>query len=410
MLLLCDQCQDDLVNADTLMDAAFSGPVDFLAKMRSVLEFWHPFVVSWKFFDHAITRWEDDASILVFYGRVLSFFPKSDLAMSWIASMLSKLSFSLQRSSYLIQFRHIWRSRQHSMTDSIQKRVTEMNNKTPEPTVSFRRFWESVLQKNVSNFWDDANHLSDQIHQLDDAVHQLIQTYPNSPDVFQVYVNFEDRINRDLKMANIAYDKLILLQGCRQVPDLAMSLALETYPLIAPYFDNIEDTIDLSLPEAIPPGISSFAHPEERLQLQEMISQTKLGRVLVSIVWLICMSALAIVGYALFMNKYLTDFLERHEDAIDFLSKSGLAYANLDILRLLLTAWPFFGRGIVPSTNATMDLVAPNLYIKFGMLGPEWMFFLSGELLQIFVESVITGFADAMKGVEILQQDSAIYK
>jgi hypothetical protein len=49
-----------------------------------------------------------------------------------------------------------------------------MNNRMGELTLTLRRFWESILQKNITNFWDDADELTDGISKLDDAVHQFV--------------------------------------------------------------------------------------------------------------------------------------------------------------------------------------------------------------------------------------------
>ena len=183
--------------SDEILKQNYTRPFKFLSDVRSAIELWHPYLLSFDIFEFAVEKWPDNFNVLILYARILTFFPRKNTRLMNIASMIAKLPEKSSRNSYLYQFRHLARTRQTSMTKLVQQKLEEINSKKEITMALMRQFWENILQKNIVNFWADSDRVHDHIAELDSILAQLLDDYPNNFKVLQAYLDFVQNLKRD---------------------------------------------------------------------------------------------------------------------------------------------------------------------------------------------------------------------
>lgn len=383
VLSFIDKCQDanDPEIEKELMDREFPNSYSFWGKMRTVIEYWHPYLVTWKLFNYSLERWPNNFNVLLLYGRLLSFFPNHNDKMIWITSLLARIENISSRTSYLLQFKHIARTRQTTLSIALKKEIDLLNSKVEILTALFRRFWENILQKNVSSLWEDSEKINHTINELDSMFCQLIEDYPNNPHAIESYMDFAKKVHHDSAKIKEIEDQLDIVKKYGKIrTDLPMTIAIRVYPNIQVYMtdmmDNkgMDENLDL-------PSESSITEDNEKVNdnqlyyaLQDTIKHSKLGRVWINFILIIVMTSIC-VGLFLFYNSSYTNlFLEKQKYALNFISLISRAEYEFNNLRMVLTVYPLFKQGNPPfdDLDNLMNIVAPNLYTKYHIL-PKWI-------------------------------------
>ncbi|OHT16052.1 hypothetical protein TRFO_13561 [Tritrichomonas foetus] len=385
VLLILDNLMDSQGSAHEIMEDKFKSVFSFLGKIRSVIELCHPYVLSFEIFDFAVTQWPKNFSVLILYSRVLSFFPNRNSQMMWIASLISRLSDSSSRTSYLLQFRHLSRTRQTAITAVIKKQLDEINSKKEVLMILLRRFWENILQKSTVNFWDEAGKVHLHIEELDSIMAQLLDDYPNNSEVLHTYLDFIENIKHDHIEARDAVKKIDILQRNGVIKsDLALDLALNVFPNLHAFTQVIDPVTVIANDEVASKELNmeeNKEEPEEKIAsvesntdsntqiecaLNDLTKHSKLGCIWAGCLVVILMTALSIGMFYLLYDSYINGFISKQSVAIDFLQKIDSTIYEMTHLMLKVNMLPFTFD--VSSSVAIKDTVeftkkaAPTLY------------------------------------------------
>jgi hypothetical protein len=86
------------------------------------------------------------------------------------------------------------------------------------------------------------------------------------------------------------------------------------------------------------------------------------------IIWLITITVLVVISYSLFMHRFVTAFLTRHEQTINFFDKIGIAYLRTYLLKLLCTEFPFLATGVMSIARPTFQIIGPVMNVTTQMM------------------------------------------
>lgn len=379
ILQFCDDCLNIDVNTNEVLTAEFNSKWDFMWKVRLLIECWHPYLATWKLFEHGYSRWNDDLRVMLFLARIATFFPQRNSTMMEIATLIAQLPPTFFRTSFLMQFRLIYKTRQTTVTDSIRKQLTELQSKMESLKTLMRRFWENVLQKNTANFWDDANKITDYMNEVNERMKQMTEDYPNNRDIFSVYYRFLSEIKRDYQTAKDVRGKIeVIEQFGRQKKDDAMMLVLRVYPNLESVIQEVVDSPEMSFsPDALKlydtskssgtVGVESKGSDSESqldYVIQELTRHSKLGRVTIAVIFLIAMSLVTMVCYGFFVDMYLSGFIAKRSDIMSFLANLQLARTGLCYLNLLSVTEALLVSKTIVIDDTLMGIVAPFLYTE----------------------------------------------
>ncbi|OHT12932.1 hypothetical protein TRFO_17092 [Tritrichomonas foetus] len=371
-----DQCLISHDSVRELMEQRITSPIIFLGLIRSTMEFCHPFFLSLVPFDYALNQWPDNSTLLLFYARVLSFFPNRNSSMTYIATLLSKHKSSASYVSYLRQFRHISRTRQAYLTPNIKRQLDEIHTQCESLNVIIRRFWENILQKNTSSFWEEAYKINNKTKEIESYLQQMSDDYPNNETVLKEQMKFILKIKRDFVEFNSMKKKLDKLRKDGYAKfDIALSIVLKVFPsfnavseVVEPFKNDSIATI-ISKTEDTTFDESNDYHIE--LGVQQITKKSKLGRIWVGILVLFFTTCICITLYVIYHMEYKIYFLRRELDAITFLNVLNRFEYELNTIMFLISLFPMTFPGFPASLpDDFMEKVAPTLY-------PDYVFPLS---------------------------------
>ncbi|OHT03994.1 hypothetical protein TRFO_28586 [Tritrichomonas foetus] len=431
MMLFCDECMNDPIDAPELMEKEFRSPIEFLSKLMLLTDKWHPYLYTWKFFEYATSKWPNSFTILYTYGKLVSFFPQMNSTMLWICSQISKLPSSFFRTTYLRQFSAISQSRQKSLTRKLQSKLDDIRSRINILLALLRRFWGNVLQKNTSNFWEDSDRVIRNINEIDDLLYQLTKDFPNNHEVWNEYYHFVLSIKHDLKLAHEIANKIQIISKNGQLqPDTAMSLGVQVFPNIqlflkeyssdlsnrydlgndgSPFnFQNISNNVNHSIMNASYSSneFNLFKNKDADHQLdlatQELIEHSKLGRVWVGILFCTIMTGFSIFLFFIFTRKYRNAFINRQDGALKFMSKFNLLYYHIAFVNMYVMTYPLFLSNQVKPDRSTMDIVAPNLYTVSRAI-PVWQ--CSIEMVESVITEIKNLFSEVIRCIHNINSE-----
>ena len=422
LMALFDTLLDRTQNTQEILNDNFKSYNSFVGKIRLALDQWHPYLMSFEIFDFSVTKWPNNFNVLIQYGRVLSFFPNKNSQMMWIASLISKLPDASIRASYLLQFRHISRTRQISTSASIKKQIDDINAKKELLNILLRRFWENILQKNIVNFWDEVEKAQKHINEVDSLLAQLLDDYPNNLDVLIQYFDFTENIKHNHIEANEIAKKIQLLQNNDQIKsDLSFETAVQVFPTLHSFIKAIDETNatrdllnnteninatnnifhDLNSPIRKSSFFNPYAlnnnnnnsveekevknddHKEEEagnehfssneesntqieLALNNLIINSKLGQILFGCLIVGIMTILSIGLFFFYYKSYMSGFINKQKLAIEFLDQIDFTVYDFTYLTHKVSMLPFIfnHESPVTITNSVelMERISPTLY------------------------------------------------
>ncbi|OHT13069.1 hypothetical protein TRFO_03499 [Tritrichomonas foetus] len=418
MMAFLDSCIDFPETAKSEMDMYFKSSYMFLCKIRLVIEFWHPYFFSWELFDFAKNKWPDNIYIYILFARLMSIFPSKNGQMMWVASIISKLPKTYNRTTYLLQLRHLSRARQTTMSPLIRRQIDVLENKSEGIIKIIRGFWENVLQKNVSMFWDDVSTIHHKIVELDSLFSQLIDDYPNNEQIILAYLNFTDRLSKNLETRKKLKKKLtILKREGKTETDAALEIGMTVFPSLNVYTTQattsyqsgnkinkgfskrvlavIHDEPEIMSTGRLPDGnpndpnggaiiggiIQKSRNGEDdededdnedeenaislEVAIQELTNRSKLGSIIFGVIFLVITTGLSIGLYVLFHNYYISQFIQKEKNAVDFLHLGNIIQYDLIRIFTLLNGYALTMAGdeyIITNMTEYMMIVAPELY------------------------------------------------
>ncbi|OHS96882.1 hypothetical protein TRFO_01967 [Tritrichomonas foetus] len=371
-LELFDECMGNPESAQDLMQKHMTSPYIFLGYMRSTLEYCHPFFMSFEPFNYAMSKWPTNLSLLLFFGRILSFFPSKNGQMTWVASLMSQHKSSSSYTSYLLQFKHIARTRQLSITPHLKRQVDDISNQSSNLGIIIRRFWENILQKNISGFWEDIYKINRKTQEIEIAYQQLYDDYPNNELVLKEQLRFMYRIKKDFIEASAIHEKIkTLRRDGHTKADLALSLLQKVFPsfsTVSAEFEQIRnESYLMSLTESrFDEQSMDQVDSQIETAVQLLTKKSTLGRVWVGILFLTLTTFLTIGFYYFFHQDFYKRFLIREKDAINFLKLVNKVIYQLNILSFFSSVYPIFFEGYPASIPGNfMEIVAPSLYPNY---------------------------------------------
>lgn len=410
-MMICDQCQDatDAETEHDIMEREFTNFFIFIGKIRAMIEHWHPYFITWKFFNFALAKWPDQFEILLLYGRLLSFFPNHNDKMIWVSSLLAKLEKCASRTSYLLQFRHIARTRQTTLSVALKKEIDQLKTKVDILMALIRRFWENILQKNVSSVWDDSAKINHHIEELDSTFCQLVDDYPNNPDVIDLYLEFAKKVHH-------SYDKIKGIEGQLELvkkfgrirSDLPLAIAIQVYPNLQQYTQEMMERPRTDEEEEQQDKKVDEEQDDKRqleFAIQDLTKHSKLGQVWIGFGFTLIMTCLSIGLFVNYHVSYQSKFLSKQEIALNFISYVSKLEYEINNLRLILTTYPIFHQANVPFDNIDnlMNIIAPNLYTKLHVL-PKWI--IKEETINYHVSLAKQQMSNMLKVLSQLDQSN----
>lgn len=438
----CNECLDFPERCHNLIDQRFPTPTSFLRQIIPIIDQWHPFLIEWKLFDYALLKWPRNFDILILYARILSFFPRNNKTIVWICSLIIK-SESQMSAVYVLQFKQIMQERQKNSSLQLIKRIEDIKIRIYVLITLNRRFWENILQKNLTNFWADVDKIAEKINDLDRTIIQLTDDFPNNIDVFNLYYQFLKKIKYSPNEAQEIDNKITLInkQGYQKA-DTAMSLAQKIFKNIQPYiqeyqeyhtninYNNLEksspltfnsnsascsnsnlftfsmlDRLDLNMNSNFMENKSEEQSESEnmkqfQLALQELTEHTKLGRVWIVLLVCTIMTAIVIGTFSIFSLNYIHDFILRQEKVLDFMSTFGLLRYKIVFVNLFMSMQSLFLSEKILNNQNTMYTIAPNLYTKCHNL-PRWRF--STNVIESVISDADNQLTIMMKSLDRLE-------
>ena len=406
---LMDSLIEDQMDSRGKIAEYFKYPSVFLGKVRPVIELWHPYIMTFELFDFAVTQWPSNIEVLILYSRILSFFPSKNSQMMWIASLISKQPHSTFFTSYLLQYRHLSRTRQRNLTSAIKKQIDEINSKKEILMILLRRFWENILQKDRTNFWDEAEKIHRHIADLDFMMVQLLDDYPNNPDVLCLYFDYTEHIKHDHIEARETFNKIKVFQNVGTIKsDLALDLAVHIFPNFRTYiqtidisnaaealnvdennFDNIfpnhhessdnkkkafldnqkDDSSDgnddkLRQSDNIRKCIEKYSNSSNsqiEYALNQLTNSSKLGGIWFGCIIVSLMAIVSIILFYCLLNSYSGGLINQQSKALDFLEEIQTVAYDITYLSFEINALPLTFDADSPIFDLTPDNFISNI-------------------------------------------------
>ena len=438
-LRIFDECIEKPEDSTKIMEENFKSDIQFLYRIIPAIDQWHPFLTSWKLFDNALMRFPNNFHILLLYGRLLSFFPQMNSTMLWVASQIAKIRHPLTHA-YFMQFRLISQVRQRTTSFQLKKKIDEINERMDVLLALMRRFWENILQKNTTNFWEEVNKIARKIKQIDSAIVQLTDDYPNSADALHLYFQFTSQIKHNYIEAKDALEKISLIERFGyQKSDIAMSIAIIVFPNIEPYLQEFKDYTDYKTFQeskdlqkdarkylnsqdekdyrdlkdlknsksdtSSQEGVLNVSQME--LAMQELTKYTKLGRVWPSLIICTIMTAIVIVVFILFEQIYIDRFITQQINILSFMSSFGRFTYKIAHLDFMINLNSMFITDTIHLDDNTMHVVAPNLYTRCHDI-QTWRF--NTTIIQETIDEASILVGDIKETLyQLSENDMAIY-
>ena len=371
MLVMCDELMDDMGDVKELMNRKFRSSRDFVVKMRHMVEYWHPYFAQFCMFKYAMDRWKRSYLVVMMYARLLSFFPERTSEMVWLADRLSKMKTRRPVFSYLLQFRRIARTRQFDVTTALKAQLELADLKANQLTILLRRFWENILQKNTSSFWEDAYKLTDKTKDLNCFYERMMDDYPNCIECYDAFIDFSVNLKRDMIQASMLRSELVRREIGEMERDLAMLGALHQYPVLQDQLSDvmgdegsygfrrtdITEEEEKQAEEVIDMGI------QVRMVMQILTKHSKLGSIWVGLV-IIVLATFGCIGLILYYHFSILElFVGRQATSEELLYALHRGVYDIDGLMLDIVTLPMFTLSGTASIGAdVMPVVAPNLY------------------------------------------------
>ena len=372
MLVMCDEFMDDMGDVKELMNRRFRSSRDFVVKMRHMVEYWHPYFAQFAMFKYAMDRWKRSYLVVIMYARLLSFFPERTSEMVWLADRISKMKTRRPVFSYLLQFRRIARTRQYEVTTALKSQLELAEVKGNQLTILLRRFWENILQKNTSSFWEDASKLTDKTKDLNCIYERMMDDYPNVIDCYDAFIDFSVNLKRDMIQASKLRTKLIRREFGEMDRDLAVLGAVSQYPVLHDQLaDFIGDDCSFGFERQDIPFADRQQEGQEvmdmgievRMVMQTLTKHSALGSILVGLI-IIVLATFGCIGLILFYHFSILDlFVARQATYEELLYALHRGLYDIDVLMLDIVTLPMFIlSGTASIGGDVMPIVAPNLY------------------------------------------------
>lgn len=368
LLGMCDELMDHVGDVKEILNAKFSSSWDFIVKMRHIVEYWHPWFAQFSMFKYAMDRWKRSYMVVTMYARLLSFFPERTSEMVWVADRISKMRTSRSVIPYLFQFRRIARTRQPVVTGTMKAQLEVGELKASQLTILLRRFWENILQKNTSSFWEDAYKLAGKTTELNCYYERMLDDYPNCADCYEAFIDFSVNLKRDMIQASKLKENLEKRENGEMERDFAMFAALARYPILQMHLSDIvtDDCFyKIEKPQESERQVESVLDMESqvRMVMQLLTKHSKLGSIWTGLVVMIVATCCGIGLIILYHWTILRFFVERETNLMELLIALHRGVYDIDELIFAIAAIPMFLlEGPASISTDVMSVVAPNLY------------------------------------------------
>lgn len=379
VLSFFDSCEESPQTAKELMNQKIKNSHIFIAYVRFTLSQCHPFISSMEAFTYALHRWPDDSNLILFYGRILAIFPWRNNQMAYVASLLSKQTGSRSYTSFLLQFRHISRTRQTLLTPRIKHQIEEIQMQCDTLKRIIRRFWENILQKNTNAFWDDVFKVNKRMRDIENILQKMCDDYPNNEAVLLEQIKFVSTIKKDYIEEDAIKARLQKLRTEGFIKgDTSFTIASKVFPIFCTQAevyettDNVNDKIDTDDNRMLQNSFdnelsdndsSSISDRNCRICVQQSTARSQLGRVWIIILFLAITTCLCIALYVVYHLTYVSKFLGNELNSIDFLTTLNKAIYEINSMCFYLTVFPSSFPGYKCSLPPDfMEQVAPSLY------------------------------------------------
>ncbi|KAK8889394.1 hypothetical protein M9Y10_034140 [Tritrichomonas musculus] len=363
----------------------FKNKISFYRAMYISFSYWDPYFFSWKPFRLALEKWPESSSILIFWAKIVSIFPKeSRLFEQLTIKILQNQKISL---TYRLQFRYIIHTRIATMIPSLKAFFASFDKASQHAKNMYKIFFENILSKNTTTFWKNVADVSKQVKNLDFALQKNIDSYPNNIEVISYYCHFLQTIKLDLP-AYIEWKKKfeLLKNGKKLKNDLPYTAALPVYPQLVEIngqteeFVNHNDDSDIATSEAENDDqdnanndqLKEDDENQLKLNLAMMIKSSKIGRILIPSIFIIIGTIIVLLGFFGFLYLYNDKFVSFFYDAfhdINNIDNSILNCARLEFFTSQLVT--LFGN----KTNRTdiVRVLAPSFSGRNNAI-PPWTF------------------------------------
>jgi PAS domain-containing protein len=231
----------------------------------------------------------------------------------------------------------------------VKRQLNEREAEMKEIIVELRRFWEAVIQKDVTNFCEEAAKLLKRMDVFDDEMRFLTDDFPNCPDVWGLYQKFLAEVRLNEQAAAEARTRCEQLRRKISVQeDIAAINAKIFYPNITPFVVNSRPmilrrgTVDtLSTDDFVLPADDR----EDKLLLnavRDLTERSRLGGIWIPALFVL-FGALAVIGFFSWMVKDTEqDFTGKLRNSLSFLVSLRLMGSRLSRLQVLLTGYPVY--------------------------------------------------------------------
>ena len=372
-----DECIENTENLDELLNETITTPLIFLGYMRSTMEYCHPFFVSMIPFQYAMKRWPNSPFVSLYYARVLSFFPSKNSQMLEAAFHLLELPYFKHYTSYVLQFRHISRTRQTLCTPQIKKQIDSIRLQCEDLSKHMLRFWENVLQKNSSNFWDDVQKVNKHSKEIEYKLRQMQDDYPNNETVLWELIRFITKYKNDYEEYSFERARF---ENLRVAGFIKPDLALTTLHKVFPTFSDIKELKTQLRNEStsfygyqthddLTNTTNSFSREEDiqiEIAVEKLIKRSKLGKIWFGMIFISITTIISILLYCFYHQVYTKTFLLRESDGLVFLTALDQTIYQFSNIAFFVMIYPILFEGYPGSLPANfMEQVAPTLYPNY---------------------------------------------
>ncbi|OHS95520.1 hypothetical protein TRFO_38367 [Tritrichomonas foetus] len=171
---------DLIMNDQSLFDSIVKSERIALSLMANGFQIAHPIIMSNEFQKLAIDKFPKSIKILILWARFCSAFPAEAKTLVYLEDQIKKLRIKGRISTFRMQIRLLIHQREALLSPSFKKNLNKISRLSNTARNRQRRFWESVIQGNISDMETASAASQDSVLLIESEINHLISMYPNN--------------------------------------------------------------------------------------------------------------------------------------------------------------------------------------------------------------------------------------
>lgn len=153
-----------------------------VALLRYGFDNGHPLCHTWKLFELALDKYNNDYGIVLMYARYAAIYSEETTALHIVTRLLKRMKHgSIELKHVLFQVKSLLQHRERGLSKSLKKTLMKIQDKTEKCRGLMRYTWECVIRGNVVELENLSTQLKKNEEEILREYNQLCLVYPNNP-------------------------------------------------------------------------------------------------------------------------------------------------------------------------------------------------------------------------------------